>query len=79
MLALIFAPTFSISYYVFTLDAAYKVSTREGLNVISLADGSAYKYIFFSYLRGIGLLISNMKQRRRHKYIYIYPKHNNTT
>ena len=47
MVTFIFAPAFSISNYVFTLDAAFKVSTRGGLNVSSLADGSSDKYNHF--------------------------------
>ena len=48
MLAFLHARAFSISNLVFTLDAAFKVSTRGGLNVTSLADGSSDKYNHFS-------------------------------
>ena len=48
MVAFISAPAFSISNFVFTLDAAFKDSTRGGLNVTLLADGSSDKYNHFS-------------------------------
>ena len=42
------APAFSISYFVVTLDAAFKVSMRGGSNVTLLADGPSEKYEHFS-------------------------------